>query len=94
MAELLQAASLTNVKHELVGNGWQWSSSLFQPFRGFEKLWFYPGYSANFFAGKHYVAKGAVPHTAACLLRRSFRNWFQPHYPYMYAMFRGVKNLV
>ena len=45
---------------------------------------FYPGYSANFFDGKHYVMKGGSPRTAACMLRRSFRNWFQPHYPYMY----------
>ena len=30
--------------------------------------------------------------TAACLLRRSFRNWFQPHFPYIYATFRCVEN--
>jgi len=23
-------------------------------------------------------------------LRRSFRNWFQPHYPYVFAAFRCV----
>jgi formylglycine-generating enzyme required for sulfatase activity len=36
------------------------------------------------------VAKGGSARTAACLLRRSFRNWFQPHYPYVYAGFRCV----
>ena len=53
---------------------------------------FYPGYSANFFDGKHYVMKGGSPRTAACMLRRSFRNWFQPHYPYVYATFRCVED--
>jgi len=77
---------------DLVGNGWEWTSTPFAPFPGFEPLPFYPGYSADFFDGKHYVAKGGSARTAACLLRRSFRNWFQPHYPYVYATFRGVVN--
>jgi len=77
---------------DLVGNGWEWTSSVFEPFPGFKAFPFYAGYSADFFDGKHYVAKGGSPRTAACLLRRSFRNWFQPHYPYVYATFRGVKN--
>jgi ergothioneine biosynthesis protein EgtB len=78
--------------HDLVGNGWEWTSTVFGPFRGFEPFSFYPGYSANFFDGKHYVMKGGSPRTAAGLLRRSFRNWFQPHYPYVYAGFRCVRN--
>jgi ergothioneine biosynthesis protein EgtB len=77
---------------DLIGNGWEWTSSLFEPFPGFEPLPFYPGYSANFFDGKHYVMKGGSARTAASLLRRSFRNWFQPHYPYAYAAFRCVSN--
>jgi len=77
---------------DLVGNGWEWTSTLFTPFPGFEPFSFYPGYSANFFDGKHYVLKGASPRTAACMLRRSFRNWFQSHYPYVYATFRCVEN--
>ena len=56
-------------------------------FSGFRAVPFYPGYSANFFDGKHFVMKGGSPRTAACMLRRSFRNWFQPHYPYVYATF-------
>jgi len=77
--------------HDLVGNGWEWTRSEFQPFPGFSAMPFYPGYSANFFDGKHYVMKGGSPRTAACMLRRSFRNWFQPHYPYVYATFRCVE---
>lgn len=75
-----------------LGNGWEWTSSLFSPFPGFEPFPFYRGYSADFFDGKHYVMKGASPRTAACMLRRSFRNWFQPHYPFVYASFRCVSN--
>jgi len=74
----------------LWGNGWEWTSSLFEPFPGFQPFPFYPGYSANFFDGKHYVMKGGSARTAACMLRRSFRNWFQPQYPYVYAGFRCV----
>jgi formylglycine-generating enzyme required for sulfatase activity len=25
------------------------------------------------------------------MLRHSFRNWFQPHYPYIYSTFRCVE---
>lgn len=77
---------------DTLGNGWEWTTSLFQPFAGFEPFPFYPGYSANFFDGKHYVMKGGSPRTGACMLRRSFRNWFQPHYPFVYASFRCVSN--
>lgn len=76
---------------DLVGNGWEWTDTVFAPFPGFEPLPFYRGYSADFFDGKHFVLKGASPRTDASLLRRSFRNWFQAHYPYPYATFRCVE---
>jgi ergothioneine biosynthesis protein EgtB len=77
---------------EPLGNGWEWTASPFAPYPGFEPFPFYRGYSADFFDENHYVVKGASPRTAACMLRRSFRNWFQPHYPYVYASFRCVEN--
>ncbi len=77
----------------LLANGWEWTSSPFEPFRGFQARACYPGYSADFFDGKHYVLKGGSPRTAACMLRRSFRNWFQPHYQYVYAGFRCARGL-
>ena len=76
--------------YDLLGNGWEWTSSVFGAFPGFKPFPFYAGYSANFFDGKHFVMKGGSPRTARCMLRRSFRNWFQPHYPYVYAKFRTV----
>jgi iron(II)-dependent oxidoreductase len=72
------------------GNGWEWTSTLFAPFAGFHPFDFYPGYSQPFFDGKHFVLKGGSVRTAASMLRPSFRNWFQPHYPYVYAGFRCV----
>jgi ergothioneine biosynthesis protein EgtB len=74
----------------MVGNGWEWTSSEFAPFPGFEPFPFYPGYSANFFDGKHFVMKGGSSRTAACMLRPSFRNWFQAHYQFIYTGFRCV----
>jgi len=76
----------------LLGNGWEWTSTPFAPFPGFRPFAFYPGYSADFFDGAHYVLKGGSALTAAQMLRRSFRNWFQPHYPYVYSGFRCVAN--
>jgi gamma-glutamyl hercynylcysteine S-oxide synthase len=76
---------------DLVGNGWEWTSSVFAPFPGFEPMASYPQYSADFFDGKHYVMKGASPVTARELIRPSFRNWFYGDYPYMYAKFRLVE---
>ena len=78
--------------HDMLGNGWEWTSSVFAPFPGFEPFPFYRGYSADFFDGKHFVMKGGSPRTAACMLRPTFRNWFQGHYQYVYAAFRCVKN--
>jgi gamma-glutamyl hercynylcysteine S-oxide synthase len=72
----------------LLANGWEWTSSQFEPYPGFKAFPFYEGYSANFFDGKHFVMKGGSPRTDQSMLRRTFRNWFQPHYPYVYAGFR------
>jgi len=77
----------------LLANGWEWTASPFAPFRGFAAHPSYAGYSADFFDGKHYVLKGGSARTAGCMLRRSFRNWFQPHYQYVYAGFRCVRGV-
>jgi formylglycine-generating enzyme required for sulfatase activity len=77
---------------QLAGNGWEWTSTVFAPFPGFTAFPFYPNYSEPFFDGAHYVLKGASPRTAACFLRPSFRNWFRPSYPYVYATFRMVNS--
>ena len=76
---------------DLVGNGWEWTSSTFGPFPGFRASASYPEYSADFFDGEHFVMKGASPATARELVRPTFRNWFRARYPYVYATFRCVR---
>jgi len=76
-----------------VGNGWEWTSTPFEPFPGFEPMASYPVYSTDFFDGRHYVMKGASPVTGRELVRRSFRNWFRPNYPHVYATFRCVQGV-
>ncbi len=73
---------------DLTGNGWEWTSSAFAPFPGFQPMPSYPQYSADFFDGEHFVLKGASPATARELIRPTLRNWFRARYPYPYATFR------
>jgi formylglycine-generating enzyme required for sulfatase activity len=77
---------------DLVGNGWEWTQTRFAPFPGFTPMASYPEYSADFFDEEHVVMKGASPATARELLRPSFRNWFRPQYPYVYATFRLARD--
>ena len=78
---------------ELSGNGWELTDTPFAPFPKFSPyIKSYPDYSRDFFDGKHFVLKGASWATAADLVRPGFRNWYQAHYPYVFAKFRCVKN--
>ena len=87
-AQWQRAAFSVHALEGAIGTGWEWTSTEFAPFPGFHSEPFYPGYSEPFFDGKHYVLKGGSPATAPVMLRPSFRNWFQPHYQYVYAGFR------
>jgi ergothioneine biosynthesis protein EgtB len=76
---------------DLIGDGWEWTNTVFGGLPGFTAyIPGYEGYSADFFDGKHYVLKGGSWATADALVRPSFRNWFQAHYPYVFAKFRCV----
>lgn len=76
---------------ELAGNGWELTDTAFGPFPGFSPyIASYADYSRDFFDGKHFVLKGASWATPAELLRPSFRNWYQAHYPYVFAKFRCI----
>jgi formylglycine-generating enzyme required for sulfatase activity len=40
------------------GGVWEWTSSVLQRWDGFEPMALYPGYTADFFDGKHNVVLG------------------------------------
>ena len=75
-----------------LGNLWEWSQSVLSSHEGFIPSEMYPGYTSDFFDGKHNVLVGGswatVPRIAA---RDSFRNWYQRGYGYVFAGFRCVK---
>jgi ergothioneine biosynthesis protein EgtB len=79
---------------DLVGNGWEWTLTEFAGFPGYRPyLHTYPGYSADFFDGKHFVLRGGSFATVSIELRNSFRNWYQGRYPYVFSKFRPVRPL-
>ena len=62
-----------------------------RPLAGVRSIFFLSRLLGQFFRRETFVMKGGSPRTDACMLRRSFRNWFQPHYPHVYATFRCVE---
>ncbi|TFK40758.1 DUF323 domain-containing protein [Crucibulum laeve] len=73
------------------GGVWEWTSTTFEKEEGFIPSALYPGYSEDFFDGKHQVVLGGsyatIPRIAG---RRSFRNWYQHNYPYAWVGGRVV----
>jgi iron(II)-dependent oxidoreductase len=63
----------------LAGNIWEWTSSTFLPYPGFQAFP-YDGYSKDHMQGEHRVCRGGSWATAGPILRRTFRNWYVPSY--------------
>eukprot|EP00249_Psilotum_nudum_P030628 c43427_g1_i1 orf=292-2445(+) len=68
--------------------GWEWTSTAFNPFPGFQPQPEYEEYSTDFFDGKHFVLKGSSPATHPSMYRDTFRNFYQRQYLYVFAKFR------
>ena len=77
---------------DLVGNGWEWTSTEFGPLPGFE-AWMptWPTYSTDAFDADRRVAFGAAWPTATRLTRPSFRQRFRRRDPAVFATFRLVR---
>lgn len=74
----------------LTHGGWEWTSSVFMPLKGFEPMNVYPEYSTDFFDGIHFTLKGSSPYTHTSMVRDSFRNFYQKNYRYVFAKFRLI----
>lgn len=81
------------IARSLRSGGWEWTTTVFAPFPGFQAMPEYEEYSVDFFDDKHYVLKGASAVTHPAMLRDSFRNFFQRQYPYVFAKFRVCKDV-
>jgi iron(II)-dependent oxidoreductase len=64
---------------DMSGNVWEWTSSRFAPYPGFEAFP-YDGYSKDHMLGAHFVCRGGSWATNPVILRNSFRNWYVPSY--------------
>ncbi|KAL1969641.1 hypothetical protein VTN77DRAFT_8194 [Rasamsonia byssochlamydoides] len=78
-----------------LGGVWEWTSSPLKPHEGFEAMEIYPGYTADFFDGKHYIVLGGSWATHPRIAgRTTFVNWYQHNYLYAWAGARLVRDLV
>jgi iron(II)-dependent oxidoreductase len=64
---------------DMAGNVWEWTSTPFLPYPGFEAFP-YEGYSLDHMKGAHKVCRGGSWATSERILRCSFRNWYVPTY--------------
>jgi len=60
--------------HQLVGDVWEWTSSEFEPYSGFESFP-YREYSEVFFGAGYKVLRGGSWATSPTVARTTFRNW-------------------
>jgi iron(II)-dependent oxidoreductase len=71
----------------MLGNVWEWTSSDFAPYPGYE-TYPYPEYSEVFFDGKYKVLRGGGWGTRPGAIRNTFRNW---DYPIRRQIFSGLR---
>jgi iron(II)-dependent oxidoreductase len=62
---------------QMIGDVWEWTSSGFEPWPGFQPM-LYAAYSAPFFGGDFRVLRGGSWAVAPSTIRPSFRNWDLP----------------
>lgn len=62
---------------QMMGEVWEWTSSVFVPWPGFSPM-LYASYSAPFFGGDYRVLRGGSWAVGGHAIRPSFRNWDHP----------------
>ena len=81
----------SNGVHQLIGDVWEWTSSDFRAYPGFE--WFpYAEYSDVFYGPDHRVLRGSSWATDAGVGRATFRNWDFPIRRQIFAGFRTARD--
>ncbi|MBY6677612.1 ergothioneine biosynthesis protein EgtB [Rhodococcus sp. BP-332] len=77
---------------QLMGDVWEWTSSDFEPYPGFE-MFPYPEYSEVFFGGDYKVLRGGSFGTDQTAVRATFRNWDHPIRRQIFAGFRCARDV-
>ncbi|WP_067670449.1 ergothioneine biosynthesis protein EgtB [Nocardia miyunensis] len=78
--------------HQLIGDVWEWTSSGFEPYPGFEAFP-YREYSEVFFGGDYRVLRGGSFGTDQVACRGTFRNWDHPIRRQIFSGFRLARDL-
>lgn len=77
---------------QMLGDTWEWTSSRFRAYPGFE-AYPYEDYSAVFFGEDYVVLRGASWATDGGVARNTFRNWDYPIRRQIFAGFRLARDL-
>jgi gamma-glutamyl hercynylcysteine S-oxide synthase len=76
---------------QLIGDVWEWTSSDFLPYPGFE-AWPYREYSEVFFGPEYKVLRGGAFGVTPVACRTTFRNWDYPIRRQIFAGFRTARS--
>ncbi|MGH3623798.1 MAG: ergothioneine biosynthesis protein EgtB [Sciscionella sp.] len=77
--------------HQLIGDVWEWTSSGFHGYPGFE-VFPYPEYSKVFFGGDYRMLRGGSFGTDVPAIRGTFRNWDHPIRRQIFSGFRCARD--
>jgi iron(II)-dependent oxidoreductase len=77
--------------HQLIGDVWEWTSSGWHPYPGFQ-VFPYPEYSQVFFGGDYRVLRGGSFGADRSVIRATFRNWDHPVRRQIFSGFRCARD--
>lgn len=86
---LFEAAQSRYGCRQMIGNVWEWTQSVFEPYPGFAPDP-YKEYSEPWF-GTHYVLRGGAWSTRSRLITTRWRNFYRPHRRDVITGFRTVR---